>query len=101
MKQSRIAYRVLILIVFISINIAAIYGIAQIIHFLNTGADTSKIFNQDLLKEGYYTPKVGWNTSLLKGRPLENQTLYRIEKDYLSAWYARSIALSGESLQLL
>jgi len=69
MKINKLTYRSLIIIVFVSINAGILYGISQVLAFLNTGADRSQILHLDLTKEQYYTPEVIWESIENPGRP--------------------------------
>lgn len=92
MRINKLTYRSLILIVFILLNGGILYGISQVLAFLNTGADRSEILHLDLIKEQYYTPEVTWESIENPGRPLEPFNQAKIEQDYLDAWYTRNVA---------
>ncbi|MFT5231693.1 MAG: hypothetical protein ACI825_000043 [Planctomycetota bacterium] len=93
MKANKITYRVLLIAGFILVNGFILFGIAQILSYLNTGADKASMFHQDMVKENYYTPKVTWNDGTNEGRPMEQPTLQKIEQHYLDAWYTRAQSL--------
>ncbi len=80
---------------FVGVLSLTIFGIAQLLAFLNTGADRSTIFHKDLAKTNYYTPQVTWTNTENPGRPLEVATQSRIERDYMDALYLQSIALQS------
>jgi len=101
MKINKLTYRSLIIIVFVSINAGILYGISQVLAFLNTGADRSQILHLDLTKEQYYTPEVIWESIENPGRPLEPFNQSKIEQDYLDAWYARNIAFMNYDQSLI
>lgn len=92
MRINKLTYRSLIIIVFILLNGGVLYGISQVLAFLNTGADRSQILHLDLTKEQYYTPEVTWESIENPGRPLEPFNQAKIEQDYLDAWYTRNVA---------
>ena len=96
MKTNKTTYRILIIAGFILVNVAILFGIAQVLNYLNTGADRASIFHQDVEKESYYTPQVTWNDLKNEGRPMEAPSLKKIERHYLDAWYTRAQALRGE-----
>lgn len=95
MKQNKTAYRVLLIAGFITINMCLLYGIAQVIKYVNTGADRATMFHQDVTKENDYTPDISWQSINNEGRPMEEATLQKIEQHYLDAWHARNIGLRG------
>lgn len=79
--------------VFIAINAFVIFGVSQLLTYLNTGADKSSMFHEDIKNTIYYTPNVHWEHLENPGRPMEIPTLKRIEKNYLDAWHTRYVAL--------
>jgi hypothetical protein len=60
--------------------------------YLNTGADRSKMLHTEVRKIEQYLPKMNWIDDGNEGRPLDVQTLAKIENDYLDAWYVRHVA---------
>ncbi|MEP0263737.1 cellulase family glycosylhydrolase [Dokdonia sp.] len=92
MKINKLTYRSLIIIVFVILNAGVLYGIGQVLAFLNTGADRSQILHLDLTREQYYTPEITWESIENPGRPLEPFNQTKIEQDYLDAWYVRNTA---------
>ena len=40
-----------------------------------------------------YTPNVNWSTAKNEGRQINNQVISEIERDYLDAWYLKSVVL--------
>lgn len=101
MKKNRTYSRIVIITIFLAVNVLILFGISQILVYLNTGADRAKMFQTDLKKEGFYVPEVIWLDLENPGRPIEVPTQKTIEKDYLNAWYARSVALKTHSTDLL
>ncbi len=98
MKANKITYRIFLIAGFILVNGFILFGIAQILNYLNTGADRASMFHQDVTKENYYTPKVTWKELNNEGRPMEQPSLQIIEQHYLDAWYARAQSLrSGDT----
>ncbi|WP_299434727.1 cellulase family glycosylhydrolase [uncultured Aquimarina sp.] len=85
-------YRSVILASFLGIIILMLFGISQVLSYLNTGADRSSMLHLKLENNQVYLPKVIWKDTINPGRPIEKQTLYDIEKDYLNAWYVRQVA---------
>lgn len=93
MKLNRTLYRVLLIVSFLMLNAFILTGISAVISYLNTGADRSAILHLPEELSSNYLPKVTWSPLNNEGRPMEKQTLVEIERDYLKAWYARTIAL--------
>ncbi|MGO4911007.1 cellulase family glycosylhydrolase [Leeuwenhoekiella sp. W20_SRS_FM14] len=78
-------------------NLLIVSAISQIITYLNTGADKSKMLNLSLKSESVYKPHLIWSDTLNPSRPLEKPTQKRVAQDYLNAWYVREVAFnSGE-----
>ncbi|PQJ31634.1 glycosyl hydrolase family 5 [Nonlabens arenilitoris] len=73
-------------------------GISSLYSYLNTGADRSTMLHTEQIQERYYIPIIEWDTSSIKGRPLDATTLQSVEEDYLNAWYVRVRALKNNSL---
>ena len=93
MKLNRTLYRVLLIVSFLMLNAFILTGISAVISYLNTGADRSAILHLPEELSSNYLPKVTWSPLNNEGRPMEKQTLVEIERDYLKAWYVRTIAL--------
>ncbi len=88
-------YRALLLLSFLAINAAIIYGLAAAWGFLNTGADKSSILHVGGTLEKAYQPSITWTTEGQRGRKISKQALGELEKDYLNAWYVKNIALAN------
>lgn len=101
MKNNKTTYRILLILGFVLVNGFILFGIAQVLNYLNTGANRSSMFHQDVAKENYYTPKVRWENLANEGRPMEQPTLQKIERHYLDAWYARAQALRGGDIAII
>lgn len=97
MKKNKFLYRSFIIIAFLAVNAVIIYGISQVIAYLNTGADTSKMLHLDLARTDYYLPEVIWENIDNPGRPLEPANQLKIEQDYLDAWYVKNLALENNN----
>lgn len=95
MKQNKTVYRILIIAAFVGINALIIFGISQVLAYLNTGADTTQLFHGDPTRTAYYTPDVVWKHLENPGRPMNESVQKNIETDYLDAWYVRNTALSS------
>ena len=92
MKKNKTLYRILIILGFIFINAAVVYGLSQVYAYLNTGADPSSMLHLDLKRTTYYTPDVTWVSIENPGRPLDEANKQKIEQDYLDAWYVKNQA---------
>ena len=92
MKRNKTLYRALLIAGFILLNTGIIYGISQVIAYLNTGADRQNMLHLDISKNSLYIPDVTWQSIKNPGRPLELTTKKKIEKDYLDAWATRNNA---------
>ena len=93
-NQNKNIYRALLILSFIGLNLLIVFAIGQIITYLNTGADKSKMLNLSLKSESSYKPHLIWSDTLNPSRPLEKPTQKRVAQDYLNAWYVREVALA-------
>ncbi len=91
-SRNKKIYRILIITSFIGVITLLLFGISQVLSYLNTGADRASMLHLPLVQEEVYLPKVIWKDTINPGRPIEDQTLKNIQKDYLNAWYVRQIA---------
>ncbi|MEP2936100.1 MAG: cellulase family glycosylhydrolase [Gilvibacter sp.] len=92
--MKRIANKRLFLISLWTVCLLAIlFGISQVLSYLNSGATRSDMLHLDLKKENYYTPAVKWQDVSSQGRPFLEQDIKQIKEDYLRAWYIRNQAL--------
>lgn len=94
-------YRIVLILGFIIINALILFGISQVIAYLNTGADTSKIYRADIKTETYYTPIFHWNSIENPGRKLLPETQKKIARDYKNAWYVKNLAFKTFETQPL
>lgn len=99
MKVNKTIVRGVILISYIMIIGLILFGISSIFTYLNTGADRSQILHTELKKEDYYLPKIEWLSIENEGRPMDKETLRRIESDYLDSWYVRQLAFRNNNLE--
>ena len=93
MKLNRTLYRVVLIVSFLILNACILMGISAVFSYLNTGAERSSILHLPEELSSNYLPIVTWASLNNEGRPMEKQTLAEIERDYLKAWYVRTIAL--------
>ncbi|TLF44409.1 glycoside hydrolase family 2 TIM barrel-domain containing protein [Maribacter aurantiacus] len=93
MRLNRTIYQTLLIVSFLALNALIIFGISAVWSYLNSGADRSKMLHLPEKLTASYLPKVQWNLEYSEGRPIEEQTLNEIERDYLKSWQVKSIAL--------
>ncbi|UOB19063.1 glycoside hydrolase family 2 TIM barrel-domain containing protein [Abyssalbus ytuae] len=91
-------YRALLLLSFILLNILIVYGISSVLSYLNTGADRSAMLHLPSEGSNIYLPEVLWGSLENPGREIEKETLKKLEKDYLNAWYVKNIAYQNNNL---
>ena len=77
------SYRVFLITSFIALNILILFGISNILAFLNEGADRSTMLHLEKETINTYLPKISWKSLKNPGREMEKQTLSTIEKHYL------------------
>lgn len=93
MSLNRLIYRALLILSFLGVNAAILTGISAIFSYLNTGADRATILHLPKEQTPSYQPELIWAPLANEGRSISEQTLSELERDYLKAWYVRSIAL--------
>lgn len=86
-------YRILLLLSFVAINLLLLFGLSNILGYLNSGAERTSMLHLEKETVNTYLPKVKWTSLENPGREMEQQTLSKIEKDYLFAWHIRNNAL--------
>lgn len=84
---------------FLAINALLLFGISSVFSYLNTGADRSSMLHLESPLAEVYLPQVEWVNTNSLGRPMEEQTLLKIQKDYLSAWHVRNQAFMNNEKQ--
>ncbi len=92
MKLNKTFYRIFLIVSFIGVNALIVSGISAVLSYLNSGADRTSMLHLEVAMEEVYLPKMVWNGLENPGRPMEQQTLSELEKDYMSAWHVRNIA---------
>ncbi|NNK75398.1 MAG: cellulase family glycosylhydrolase [Maribacter sp.] len=92
---SKNIYRAGLILSFLAVNVLLLLGISSVFSYLNTGADKSSILHVQSTLEEIYLPKITWENIENEGRPMEEQTLKKIEKDYLRAWHVRNLAYAN------
>lgn len=92
MGISKNIYRAILILTFVAVNTLILFGISSVLAFLNTGADRSSMLQTEIKKSDAYLPEIHWESLDNPGRPMETQSLEKIQKDYLNAWYIRNVA---------
>ena len=94
MEHYKNTIKISLILSYIGISFLLIFGIGFLIHYINTGADRSKMLRSELKKIDQYMPELTWqkSSSKGKGRSMNEQTRADIEEDYINAWYVRHIA---------
>ncbi|NJB71038.1 hypothetical protein GGR42_001500 [Saonia flava] len=91
-RINRNIYRSLLILSFLGINGLILFGLSTTLSYLNSGADRSSMLHLEANLDESYLPKMNWDRAKNLGRPIGDQTLMEIEKDYLSAWHVRNMA---------
>ncbi|WP_089370107.1 glycoside hydrolase family 2 TIM barrel-domain containing protein [Dokdonia pacifica] len=91
-KMNRNILRSILIISYMIIIAVIIGGISSLYSYLNTGADRATILHTEIQKIDQYIPDVYWAPLYNEGRPMDQETLERIENNYLDAWYVKQIA---------
>ena len=92
MQVNKNILRIILVCSYICIIAFILFGIGSTYSYLNTGANRESILHTHVKKETPYIPKTTWDTINLEGRSIDLQTLKRIKKDYLNAWYIKHLA---------
>ena len=85
-------HKILLVFLFVFLSSICLYGISIVFNFLNTGADRASILHLPIESVDVYLPRIEWTSLENPGRPMEEQTLKEIQKDYLNAWHIKNIA---------
>ncbi|MEY8020023.1 cellulase family glycosylhydrolase [Muriicola sp. SD30] len=94
-SRNKNLYRALLLLAFVGINAAILFGIGAVWVYMNSGADKASILHLTTGAGDNYQPKIVWEELENEGRPMEQQTLLDIQKDYLRSWYVRNVAFAS------
>lgn len=95
----KITIRILLTLIFMSITSLFVYGIASLFTFLNAGADRSKMLRGEVYKTQQYIPNLKWAPMQNIGRRMDKQTLTNVEKNYMDAWYIKSVSYQINSIK--
>lgn len=94
MKSSLTIKRILLIAGFLALNAGIVYGVGQLMAYLNEGADPASIYHGASELDAPYTPKVQWMETPQPGRTMEPATQAKIQQDYLRSWYVLNRALT-------
>ena len=86
-------YRFALVLFFFLITLFALFGLNKVLEYMHTGADRSSMLHLELTSEDAYLPKVVWKSLENPAREMEKNTLHKIERDYLFAWFVKNNAL--------
>jgi len=93
MNKNRNILRGIVLLSYVVVIVLILYGIASIFTYLNTGADRSKMLHVEIKQIDQYLPELSWAPLNNEGRLMDEQTLQRIENDYLDGLYVKHTSL--------
>ena len=91
--MNRNLYRAFLLLTFLVLNGLILYGLSSLWSYLNTGADRATMLHLPAQLTSNYVPKVIWAPLQNEDRPMEQQTLQELERDYIKAWYVKNNAM--------
>ncbi|MGY6650028.1 cellulase family glycosylhydrolase [Wenyingzhuangia sp. IMCC45574] len=91
--------KALLIILYIGISSIVVFGLSAVFTYLNTGADRNLMLYNKVNETVHYQPIINWNIDHTLGRQMDQVTLKKIEKDYLNAWYVKSIAFKKNTLK--
>jgi Cellulase (glycosyl hydrolase family 5) len=87
--------RIVFISSFILLNVLLLFGLSNILEYLNSGADRASMLHLEKETVNTYLPKVIWEKGKNVGREMEPNTLKMVEKDYLFSWYIKNKALEN------
>ena len=90
--------RGLLILTFMALISLILFGISSVFNFLNTGADRSLMLHTEVEKVAQYIPKLNWAPLKNEGRKMDQQTLKKVEKNYMDAWYIKHVAYQTNSI---
>jgi len=98
MSITRNIIRTILMAFYVALIAFITFGIGALYSYLNTGADRSKMLHTEIKKIDQYLPEIVWSPLENEGRLIDEQTLKKIENDYLDAWYVKLVAYNtGET----
>ncbi len=97
--NNRSMIRILLVSSFIVLNVLLLFGLSNILNYLNTGADRSSMLHLERETVDTYLPALTWDELKNIGRKMEPTTLKKIEKDYLFSWYVKNKSLKSNDKQ--
>jgi Cellulase (glycosyl hydrolase family 5) len=97
--NNRNSIRILLILSFILLNLAILFGISKTLGYLNSGADRVSMLHLEEKAAPTYRPKVTWQLGENMGRVLTKNILKTIENDYLFSWYVKNKAFEDYKKQ--
>lgn len=91
-KTSKNIIRIVAIAMYLLLISITVFIISSLYSYLNTGADRSSMLHIATSQNRQYTPKINWKEDGNEGREIPDQTLKKIENDYLNSWYVKNIA---------
>ena len=98
-KMNKNLLRTALIVSYLLIIAVIIGGISSLFSYLNTGADRSSILHTEIQKIDQYIPTVVWAPLNNEGRSMDEQTLARLENNYLDAWYIKQVAYKSNATE--
>lgn len=86
------AIKTTLIVIYTTVTALILYGLSAVFAYLNTGADRNLMLHNKIHETVHYQPEIVWKTNQNPGRAMDENTLQRIEKDYLNAWYVKHVA---------
>ncbi len=98
-KMNKNLLRSALIVSYVIIIAVIVGGVSSLFSYLNTGADRSSILHTEIQKIDQYIPTVIWAPLDNEGRPMDDQTLGRLENNYLDAWYIKQVAYKANATE--
>lgn len=91
-RTNKILIRAILMSSYLLLCAILVFLISNLLLYLNTGAERSKLLHTQIHKEKVYTPYLQWKDDGNEGRPISQQVLHEVESNYLDAWYIKQVA---------
>ena len=88
-------YRAVLIVSFVGLNVLLLFGMSHVLEYFNSGADRSTMLHLEKEASSTYLPKVNWVSLENPARKMEKNTLEKIERDYLFAWFIKNNAFQN------
>ncbi len=98
-KRNKNLLRGALIVSYVIIIAVIVGGVSSLFSYLNTGADRSSILHTEIKKIDQYMPTIVWAPLQNEGRPMDDQTLGRLENNYLDAWYIKQVAYKANATE--